>query len=203
MSAGAYFPYGQSDYENPIACQNVWGSHHNSRPQDNAINSWIEVVDSDRRNQGSGPNDFMVELTKTYVNVYEINMLSARIPVSDEVIAKGSFYMFLESDGHKQGMDNVSIAGVCNDKLSTTGAFAHIFVDGEPTIISQFKQYPRVFRFQTPENLGRFDVKFFILPDDPTVEGLVPMPFDENEKVMIDFEIIAQDGIAKAKTKFS
>jgi hypothetical protein len=200
--AGDYYPYGQEMHMNPIYVDTVWGDRERPYPKMNVTNSWIENVQSDRRNTGNGPQDFMIELKNCYKGVSMINLLNAKIPISDEVIALGSFFLFIKANN--DDLCNIYVSGKCDDSFSLDGAYAHILVDGDPTIVSQFKQYPRLYRFGTPiDNLQRLDISFYIVPDDPLTQTRKEMPFDEDTNVEFDFEIVAQSILAAKKTTFT
>ena len=202
MNAEDYFPHGTADYHNPTVSSDVWGGQHSFHEQDNMRNTFLESVNSIRRNSGETAS-FDIELTQAYQEVIQIRLLAGRIPIANEVFAKGSFYIFVKANNRP--LENINLAGKCDDRVSLDGAFAHVLVRDDPTFISELPQYPRVSRFlgQPIDEVSKLKIDFRVLPDDPQTKNWDLMPFLEDDNVILDFEIVARDDVAVGKTSFS
>ena len=195
MNSYSYFPIGYETYGNQIMIQNTWGMLKNPHPKDNVINSDIVSIYSARRDtdQYPTPARFSIDLEKSYRNVLQIEMIDSSVPINNAMAAKGSFFIFLMVNG--RNLDNVQVPNNNqSDSFDLNGSFAHVIIKGDPVQINSLRSYPRIFRFQDPpETLNRIDVDLRVFPTDPVNDNSDPMTFDQDEEVILTFEIMAQN----------
>lgn len=201
-----YFPQGHQTYGNRIVSQNTHGELINAYAKDNYKNSQLIVMWSGRRDceVWTHVDEFELDLKHVYKNVASIELLSARVPVCDSVAAKGSFYVHLWANNRPLELVNVAdttrrdLTGDEKDMFSMDGAFAHVLVKKDPTIIHPYKDYRRIFRFMTPlEKLNKLRIALRVYPDPNTfgtddAPSFCPMPFGDCDEVEFTFEINSQ-----------
>lgn len=159
--------------------------------QDQRKNSHLEVLWSGRRDLDRFPDvsSFELNLSRVYKNVASIELLGLRVPVCQEVTDRGSFYLFVWADNRP--LDLVSLGFTTShdltpaerDSFSLDGAFSHVFVSGDPTILHPYKHYRRIFRFHTPlTKLTKLRIELRMYPADPKNKSwvLVPMLHDND-----------------------
>lgn len=192
MSRNSYshFPRGHQSYGNPIKSQNSHGELTHAFSKDNYKNSRIEVLWSGRRNieRFSLASKFELKLSRVYKNVSSIELLGLRVPICDTVVARGEFYLFLWADGRL--LELVSLGDTTQnnlepnerDSFSLDGAFAHVFVDGDPTILHPYQHYRRIFRFHQPlGKLSKLRVELRMYPANSQKKPWALVPFMHSE----------------------
>ncbi len=189
MASNSYthFPQGQQTYGNPIKTQNQHGEIIQAFAKDNFKNSHLEVLWSGRRDLARYASAccFELNLSRIYKNVASIEMLGLQVPVHDAVKARGSFYLFLWADNHLLELVGLGfttehdLTPLERDRFSLDGAFAHVFVkqDDTTTVLHPYKQYRRIFRFQTPlPKLTKLRVELRIYPNNPQLKSWEYLP---------------------------